>query len=69
MAVVGMGCLRQSAPDLQCLECETRDRLVCRFEWCGLLRFPLIVLPFFVSVIAGAIRGGYWGIVVFRAWR
>ena len=42
---------------------------MCRFEWRDLLRFFLIVLPFFVTVIAGAIRGGYgWGMWIVLAY-
>jgi hypothetical protein len=46
-------------PSSDCAGCRIEGRLQCRFDKRDMTRFFMLVMPFFVTAIAGNIRAGY----------
>jgi hypothetical protein len=46
-------------PETNCAGCNLKGPLMCRYEARDITHFFMIILPFFVTAIGGAIAGGY----------
>jgi len=42
-----------------CIDCELRQRLMCRYDQRDTLHFAVIFLPFLISSIAGVLKAGF----------